>query len=190
MKKLLIALGSIACAIGLQAATVNWQVSQIWLSGEDDSWEGVNAPANWGVYLFDANGTGTSRAEMLGILSATTVDVDAWKTAMGTAVSTVLTAADSTANGSGVTMVANEGEVSGYLVIIDAATLDGATQAYVSELASATDTTPVPVTFNTFGPDADGYVDARSGWYAVPEPTSGLMLLLGMAGLALRRRRA
>ena len=35
----------------------------------------------------------------------------------------------------------------------------------------------------------DGY--AGAGWYsAVPEPTSGLLMLLGMAGLALRRRRA
>ena len=36
-----------------------------------------------------------------------------------------------------------------------------------------------------------GYTGA--GWYqtaAVPEPTSGLLMLLGMAGLALRRRRA
>ena len=31
---------------------------------------------------------------------------------------------------------------------------------------------------------------AQMGVFNVPEPTSGLMLLLGMAGLALRRRRA
>ena len=31
---------------------------------------------------------------------------------------------------------------------------------------------------------------AEGKWSAVPEPTSGLLMLLGMAGLALRRRRA
>ena len=29
---------------------------------------------------------------------------------------------------------------------------------------------------------------STAGWYAIPEPTSGLLLLLGMAGLALRRK--
>ena len=31
---------------------------------------------------------------------------------------------------------------------------------------------------------------AAEGWQSVPEPTSGLLLLIGVAGLALRRRRA
>ena len=34
---------------------------------------------------------------------------------------------------------------------------------------------------------------AGAGWYttaSVPEPTSGLLMLVGLAGLALRRRRA
>ena len=31
---------------------------------------------------------------------------------------------------------------------------------------------------------------AAGAWAAVPEPTSGLLMLLGMAGLALKRKRA
>ena len=33
-------------------------------------------------------------------------------------------------------------------------------------------------------------INYASGWVAAPEPTSGLLLLLGVAGLALKRKRA
>ena len=41
--------------------------------------------------------------------------------------------------------------------------------------------------------DMSGFNTSAGGWVstaAIPEPTSGLLMLLGMAGLALRRRRA
>ena len=44
-------------------------------------------------------------------------------------------------------------------------------------------------TFSATAPTGSGFAGAGK-WSAVPEPTSGLLLLLGVAGLALRRRRA
>ena len=43
---------------------------------------------------------------------------------------------------------------------------------------------------NGSGFDVTGSKLPAEGWQSVPEPTSGLLLLLGVAGLALRRRRA
>lgn len=48
---------------------------------------------------------------------------------------------------------------------------------------------PTGTTTVAFGNMATATQNA-SNWAAVPEPTSGLLMLLGMAGLALSRRRA
>ena len=57
-------------------------------------------------------------------------------------------------------------------------TLESAQNAEVSNMA----------TF--IGGSKNSATSYATGWAAVPEPTSGLLMLLGMAGLALRRRRA
>jgi len=81
---------------------------------------------------------------------------------------------------------------SAYLVIFDTATITDASKFYVTSvedfttLSGAEDAQKIG-----WGSQAEGSA-ATGAWNAVaaPEPTSSLLLLIGMAGLALRRRRA
>ena len=69
---------------------------------------------------------------------------------------------------------------------------------YVSDLSLATQakasTQTVSLSMASKVTNSDKLISGEgfstSGWYAVPEPTSGLLLLLGVAGLALKRKRA
>ena len=80
--------------------------------------------------------------------------------------------------------------ISSYLVVFNASEATKATYAYISD---AQDISLPPSGMSAFASYDLSGSETASNWQAmsaVPEPTSGLLLLLGVAGLALKRKRA
>lgn len=182
MKKLMIAAVA-ALAVGIvNAATIAWGSAGIQTTGDFDSGDGDYA-ANYAVYLFSSD---------------VTVDFgsDTWKSnfeGTGTYLGKGVTDADGSLNVN--TLTVDDGNFSGYLVIFDTDSYDNASYAFVSGEYTAADNSMHKMTMDY---DGDTWVNAldystKTGWTqleSVPEPTSGLLLLLGVAGLALRRKQA
>ena len=81
----------------------------------------------------------------------------------------------------------DETAYTGYIVIFDGATIADSTSFYVTNTKDFTamgGSTTASVQFGTQKTASQGTWMAMT---SVPEPTSGLLLLLGMAGLALKR---
>ena len=173
MKKLIIAAAIIVAATVSQAAAVAWSLSAV-----TDSPDAAKA-AGWVAYFMD----GSTYSEF-SALSADKIGAYAAANYLDTGVTTV-------ARGVASVPAKNYGsysggdEVSAYIVIFNSADATAATYYAVTAL----DTKTVPSSGNLSFSKA---FSTTSGWQttAVPEPTSGLLMLLGMAGLALRRRRA
>ena len=169
MKKLTLMIGAIALAMGVQAAAVDWKVSS------------TAATENYNVYLLTS--IADSYESVADIANAALISGTIAKngrnyTASGTAIAEAITAASMK-------------EV--YWVIVDGS---GAptTYNYVKTDMSAFVYDPdnqesSPGSFSSVTA-ADMLAGPRGSFGAVPEPTSGLLVLLGMAGLALKRKRA
>ena len=186
MKKLMIALGAVAMAIGLQAATVNWQSGALYTAASKaGGWSSTlamnaNALVTMNVYLVDAATYATVSAyDQKGIY-----DWAGSQTATYTSVNK--NSSDKLINAVTISDETLAGSKDYYSILVAKYTDASYGDMYMA--ASATVTTPasgMKSISNIFG----GSAGVRD-WQPVPEPTSGLLLLLGMAGLALKRKRA
>ena len=188
MKKLMIALAGVAMAIGAQAAAANWQASaaNIYDGGGDSAakWAGT-------AYIFDASV----------VTQEALFDAFAAGATIGTT-TTGYVASDAVSSGtlSSSTCKFSYGEQGGGNYSYFFALVDGDNiylSKTVTQAANGT-ATAKSISFGSQSPTSgatskslptDGFV-AVGQWAAAPEPTSGLLLLLGMAGLALKRKRA
>ena len=187
MKKLMIMVALVAAAVSANAASYSWKAATGRLFDGKGS-DTANRYAGTG-YLFAAGTTGQSvivAALVAGTLDTTLNSALSQNTFVSgrTSSTSAAFAGDSLANVyfvvTGTDANGNAGVyISDYATITEAAVGDSEI-AFGSQNAFST----------SFKDAAAGY--AGSGWYSqsVPEPTSGLLMLLGMAGLALRRRRA
>ena len=188
MKKLIVMLGAVAMAACVQAAAYVW-TNPYGLNAYDSP--GDSGPFYSGTVYLMNNATVSQTAFISAVLGGSDYQA-AFNTQIGSAFKSA--AVDTGASFTDSSLAAGS-QASFYVVALD--TVNNG--VYVSELTdvTVTDIGSVSLEFYHDAAYANGaFADtqtsfAGAGWYtAVPEPTSGLLMLVGLAGLALRRRRA
>ena len=181
MKKIMIAMSAVCLAAFAHAATATWSATYI-------GWSPVQADATkYSAFLIDNDigGYADYEAAASAILKdgASATGVLASKTGFTDKTTSL------TLTGAGTAIVdhsyaANQ-SIAAMMIIFDAAADDLANaQNYMGATKSAAKFN------NSLALNAGFGTQAANTWTAIPEPTSGLLMLLGVAGLALRRRRA
>ena len=183
MKKIIIGAALVCAATFVQAAAVDWSANGVVDAvATAERTDGKSTPANgWLGYMI-----------LAADYAQVTADLQAGKTSSleAAAVGPVKISSDKGKFSAG-TATGNvaSGEQTFYFIVLNSGTLSGAT-SYFS--ASATETVDASLdTVVNFGSMATAS-KSTDAWTAIaaPEPTSGLLLLLGVAGLALKRKRA
>ena len=164
MKKVMILIGVAALAIASQAASFKWTAANIYASDLTTKYTGTAA-----IYAYLSTDTVDSAVKV--------VDVD------------IVDGSIKNGSVSGYTYEWADASVGSnyrfYMVIEDGEKTFSSDSLIIKEgSAQATSTTTI-----SFANMASATQDA-SNWSAVPEPTSAMLLVLGVAALVLRRKRA
>ena len=169
MKKLVVLLVVATLAVISQAASIKWNTGTLYAVNADGSWDtSVQAKNAVGTYtfiatLFDSDGT--------------------------TKLESMANTGFSLSKASGTFAGTYDNSKTYYIALEMTYTTEAGTQTFLN--TSAVEYV-MPGTGNG-GPNFSslGVIDTTATQFtAVPEPTSGLLMLVGLAGLALRRRRA
>ena len=186
MKKLFIAAVAVALAFGAQAASCKWSTgTTIKAPNDDGSFSSANAGNNtltmyvWIVTESVYNSTSLDAINSMDTSSATS------KTGSGAAgISVQTTINDWTANQDNpvyalILTKYKSGDVEAYIANKAVGNINGSgTGGTVSNLAK------------NIGGTGGSAITGWSGMGDVPEPTSGILMLVGLGALALRRRKA
>lgn len=190
MRKILTAVAIVCVAAFAQAAVVNWQIGFINGPGASGGWDTEPAGATVTAQLLvSASYTGTAGAYALGDLiifsDGDTMAAGDIADGYGWATTSDSLNGDATYYAQ-VILTSGESTLKSQIVSFETSLMSGSGDPVFGFAGDVGNVLALPgesldATYGTF---------SSSGWSAVPEPTSGLLMLLGMAGLALRRRRA
>ena len=188
MKKLMIAAAIVCATVVAQAVTCNWAIStskEIYAGNDTDIYSGTSG------YFFQKTGTMTTTA-LLAALADGTKNISTIEGAKAVTIEDGMldTQKFSTEGpGTGTQSFIFAVQAADKVFIWEGTKLNDLTESALESGTLAT-FNPKSASQAVVGAAKDGY--SSSGWYttAVPEPTSGLLLLLGVAGLALKRKRA
>lgn len=165
MKKIIIALAFVAAIVSAQAASVTWKIT------------GTSDQVNTTVYLLTSLADSYESADALAAAAVGSGTI----TKSGRAYTTgeLTSASDS---------ITKEGMKNAYFVLVSA---DGKSYTYITaDLSSATyDPQNQEAAGDTFGSTINAISAGTTVAFGnVPEPTSAMLIALGVAALALRRR--
>ena len=194
MKKLMMVVAAIALAASAQAATYNWKWTSTLKNPDAAAFSGT-------VYLFNAQDY-SQQTILTAFLAnpksyALSGAIDSYATSNGKAPSTAMSIPEANI---GTLREVSESEK--YVDYFYATTFKSGDDSFifltdtytVGVQASQNTSLSSALSGSTVAPEDTSTIQSGKVWYAapsaIPEPTTGLLVLLGIAGLALRRRRA
>lgn len=180
MKKLIIALAAAAFAAGVQAATVKWTSGTIYTPGAEGAFSTTKAAANsvsYYLWALDADAYSSATLDSIAKMDTSTATKSGKNSALGGTVSY----SDTTTY--------NAGDTVNWAILFKYTDSNNKEWLIANKGSGTVDDLGSQLSFGNLASSSSSYATV-GGWTAVPEPTSGLLMLLGMAGLALRRKRA